>query len=80
MKTRALTGFLWFVMGSSALCVLATLQKTIIGASFDLIGYIVPFFFVGITSAVIGLKKHSVNHVIKQLKEMENSLEKKVRS
>lgn len=45
----------YFVAGAAALALLSTLQKTIIGASFTIDGYIVPTLYGGVTGALIGV-------------------------
>ena len=74
-------GILYFVSGSTALCMLSTLQKMAIGVPLDLKGYVIPFVFGGTTGMAIGfsqMRLHDTNEdlqrAILQLQESNQKL------
>ena len=55
--TRPAQGILFFATGSSALCLLSTLQKIAVGTTLSAQGYALPFIFGGTTGMALGFSQ-----------------------
>jgi hypothetical protein len=70
---------LWMFAGALTLCLLATLQKIIIGAALVVHGYIVPVLFGGISGLILGAYTRTMKRSRELLRRTNAALDQRVR-